>query len=604
VQASTSENGDDDETVASELPQQEHEQEHGYSTDAGYREPSDPDQQARRLLAEQQPHHPHMLLQLQQGHAPQAAVQNAQNAAQAAVQVQAQHHPPQVQVQAYAPPPPPQQQQPMMHAPHQDQQLAPPIARAASGESDACGPCDAEGSQHEGSMLASSANGSNNNLSLLHACVHCRASKTACADERPCARCRRLNLECSTDDGQPRKRACKSCHAAKVACGTLFTEACNRCRRLGFECVPRDPPGPPGQRRRRVRSSRSGAEAAAAAAAAGATSLLLESAAYADASVAYAQDGTPMYQHTGPGGMLQQPTALYASPMAAAGGACLHLAGATAQTVLGGHPHMLLHQQQQQQQSASLNSAPAIAPASASFGAANATAAMGYSQPFRGIAPFSLQLDTASLIAGCGASHGPPHGPGASPRTRQSIENVAASLLDLSGSRTDLVSLGAAACAMQDDAPAPPIGTTATTVQPMAQEAPGGVSWGRAVPTSQMPRAPPQQQFQPQQFQPQASQPQQFQPQTIHLVDGSMLVPADGPMLVPVSNGLAAGPAHFGNGQSAPHYSHAPPGGPFASAPVAPGLHLVSTGGAGGAAAVTASPAGMASLADKLFPRA
>ena len=49
-------------------------------------------------------------------------------------------------------------------------------------------------------------------------------------------------------------RACKSCHAAKVACGTLFTDACNRCRRLGHECVPRDPPSASRSTRKRRRA--------------------------------------------------------------------------------------------------------------------------------------------------------------------------------------------------------------------------------------------------------------------------------------------------------------------------------------------------------------
>ena len=91
------------------------------------------------------------------------------------------------------------------------------------------------------------------NLSLLHACLHCRASKTACTDQRPCTRCRRLGLECSLDLGQPRKRACRCCHSAKVACGASFTDACPRCKRLGLECVPRDPPVQ-GPRRKRVRA--------------------------------------------------------------------------------------------------------------------------------------------------------------------------------------------------------------------------------------------------------------------------------------------------------------------------------------------------------------
>ena len=92
------------------------------------------------------------------------------------------------------------------------------------------------------------------NLSLLHACVHCRASKTACADQRPCNRCRRLGLQCSSEGGEPRKRACKSCHSAKVACGSNSSEDCARCRRLNIPCIPRDPPTQGTPRRKRARA--------------------------------------------------------------------------------------------------------------------------------------------------------------------------------------------------------------------------------------------------------------------------------------------------------------------------------------------------------------
>ena len=91
-------------------------------------------------------------------------------------------------------------------------------------------------------------------LSLMHACSSCRAAKTACTDHRPCTRCVRMGVEC-TSDGGPRKRACRACHAAKVACGTLFTEPCQRCARLGLECVPRGPPLSVGARRKRQRAS-------------------------------------------------------------------------------------------------------------------------------------------------------------------------------------------------------------------------------------------------------------------------------------------------------------------------------------------------------------
>ena len=105
-------------------------------------------------------------------------------------------------------------------------------------------------------VVADGARKSDHSLSMLHACVHCRASKTACADERPCARCRRLGLECTSDAGEPRKRACRACHAAKVACGALFSDSCNRCRRLGLECVPREMPRPGSRIRRGGKTAR------------------------------------------------------------------------------------------------------------------------------------------------------------------------------------------------------------------------------------------------------------------------------------------------------------------------------------------------------------
>ena len=79
-------------------------------------------------------------------------------------------------------------------------------------------------------------------LSLLHACLHCRASKTACTDCRPCARCTRLGLECQSYIDKPRKRACVSCHTNKVACDLHLAsdDSCSRCKRLGNKCVPRE----------------------------------------------------------------------------------------------------------------------------------------------------------------------------------------------------------------------------------------------------------------------------------------------------------------------------------------------------------------------------
>lgn len=79
-------------------------------------------------------------------------------------------------------------------------------------------------------------------LSVMHACMHCRAAKTACTDERPCRRCTRLGLECSAYRDEPRKRACVGCHTAKVSCSFKDdgSDTCARCRRLGITCVPRD----------------------------------------------------------------------------------------------------------------------------------------------------------------------------------------------------------------------------------------------------------------------------------------------------------------------------------------------------------------------------
>lgn len=38
---------------------------------------------------------------------------------------------------------------------------------------------------------------------------------------------------------EPRKLACQSCHASKVACRGAIDQACARCQRLGTACVPR-----------------------------------------------------------------------------------------------------------------------------------------------------------------------------------------------------------------------------------------------------------------------------------------------------------------------------------------------------------------------------
>jgi len=91
-------------------------------------------------------------------------------------------------------------------------------------------------------------------LSTLHACIHCHASKTACTDQRPCPRCIRLGLCCSSERDQPRKRACQGCHAGKVACEMLPGDSsCLRCQRLGIPCVLRSSPlsAPDATRKRR-----------------------------------------------------------------------------------------------------------------------------------------------------------------------------------------------------------------------------------------------------------------------------------------------------------------------------------------------------------------
>ena len=97
------------------------------------------------------------------------------------------------------------------------------------------------------------------NLSVLHACMHCRAAKTACTDCRPCKRCTRLGLQCAAYRDEPRKRACQGCHTAKVACGVSINETCARCRRLGSTCVPRDAASARNSVRKRKRPVQAGA---------------------------------------------------------------------------------------------------------------------------------------------------------------------------------------------------------------------------------------------------------------------------------------------------------------------------------------------------------
>ena len=57
---------------------------------------------------------------------------------------------------------------------------------------------------------------------LHHSCEQCRAAKTACTDTRPCARCVRLHMECTSVCDQPRKRACVACRKAKVTCDMVI----------------------------------------------------------------------------------------------------------------------------------------------------------------------------------------------------------------------------------------------------------------------------------------------------------------------------------------------------------------------------------------------
>jgi len=99
-------------------------------------------------------------------------------------------------------------------------------------------------------------------LTLYHACIHCRASKTACTDCRPCVRCTRLGLDCSAYMDKPRKRACVSCHTNKVACDLHLSgdDACTRCKRLNNTCVPREQVRQRGVRKRR-RKGEEGEEA-------------------------------------------------------------------------------------------------------------------------------------------------------------------------------------------------------------------------------------------------------------------------------------------------------------------------------------------------------
>ena len=88
----------------------------------------------------------------------------------------------------------------------------------------------------------SEAGGDDDPLRQLHACKNCQRAKTACNDQRPCARCVRLGVPC---DGNMRavKRACVACKRSKVKCDLdeCHPNACSRCTRLGSECTPHVP---------------------------------------------------------------------------------------------------------------------------------------------------------------------------------------------------------------------------------------------------------------------------------------------------------------------------------------------------------------------------
>jgi len=70
----------------------------------------------------------------------------------------------------------------------------------------------------------------------LHACKNCQKAKTACTDQRPCARCVRLGLTCDGDQKAVR-RACANCKRAKVRCNLGDGHPCGRCVRLKLECT-------------------------------------------------------------------------------------------------------------------------------------------------------------------------------------------------------------------------------------------------------------------------------------------------------------------------------------------------------------------------------
>lgn len=87
-----------------------------------------------------------------------------------------------------------------------------------------------------GSPELGAASLSGENRPKLHACKNCQRAKTACMDQRPCARCVRLCLTCD-DDHKTVRRACANCKRAKVRCNLGDGHPCARCIRLHMDCT-------------------------------------------------------------------------------------------------------------------------------------------------------------------------------------------------------------------------------------------------------------------------------------------------------------------------------------------------------------------------------
>jgi len=79
--------------------------------------------------------------------------------------------------------------------------------------------------------------GSSATTPKIHACKNCQRAKTACMDQRPCARCIRLAIPCD-NEVKAVKRACANCKRAKVKCNLDDENPCKRCKRLGVNCSP------------------------------------------------------------------------------------------------------------------------------------------------------------------------------------------------------------------------------------------------------------------------------------------------------------------------------------------------------------------------------